>query len=130
VLTVNAGYLQYDPNNTFEFITTLTYNGTTYMQMLNIDVSANISQNPLPQLDCRVRSLCKTDRTYKRIASSNDIILQGACVSGCSSAMTVYYNYTIYENVGSETNLTWALCNSNTLSNTWSKTTNIIIILK
>ena len=49
---------------------------------------------------------------YTKISESNNIILEGNCVSGCGFVDSVRYKYTVFKNTGNTTNLIWTPLNS------------------
>ncbi len=114
---MNSGALTYNRDLINVFMVTTTYLGTTFNQILNIDVNPYLYETPIPMVGCRVPSLCLVSGSYRRIAPSNDIIIEAKCAEGCTTADTIFYNYTIFKNIGTSTNFNWLACNQIELSN-------------
>ena len=57
---------------------------------------------------CRIKNFCiQTTSGFRKISESNDLILQGSCATGCSSANSFQYFYRLYKNTGDEVNFFW-----------------------
>ncbi len=117
-MTINPDALKYSSSHINEFIITAQFYNQLYTQILSVDINRYLNVTPIPSLGCRVAGFCTTSGDYKRIAPTNDIILEAACVQGCTTADTIYFNFTVYKNTGNYISQQWVLCNSSELSHT------------
>ena len=108
-MTIKPGTLQYNPDQIFLFVITTKFYDKDYEQTLSVDINEGVYAVPIPKLDCRTTNLCITAGPYKRVSSSNDLIIQAACVEGCSIANITYFNFTLWE--ANDTNFNWEIVN-------------------
>lgn len=115
-LIVLPGGFRYSASESSQFVISTTSSGFTYYQVINVNINPQVSQLPIPVINCRVASFCLTFGSVKIFSTSNILILDGSYnqVDYVDSSQVLWK---VYKNTGNFTNPIWSSLTASETSN-------------
>lgn len=95
-LTINPFSLAVYDDRVYKFKIEVVYLDTTYYQEINLIV-LNTNELPVISIACVPFERCDQGATSQVFNANSQITLKGVCLSGCSSALSLQYQFQMYK---------------------------------